>query len=77
MISYGVMPVSRCGTSFILFYATGTIPFRLYGSMTNAVAGSIAANRGLLAYPVVNPLDAVFAKFTLTFLTDFFVAINW
>ena len=51
------------GTSFILFYATGTIPFRLYGAMANQVAGAINANRGLLAYPVVNPLDAVFAQF--------------
>lgn len=64
------------GTSFILFYATGTIPFRLYGSMTNAVAGSIAANRGLLAYPVVNPLDAVFAQFILEFMTTAMVAVG-
>ena len=51
------------GTSFILFYATGTIPFRHYSAMASAVAGAISSNRGLLAYPVVNPLDAVFAKF--------------
>ena len=51
------------GTSFILFYATGTIPFRLYGAMANKVAGAISASRGLLAYPVVTPLDAVFAQF--------------
>ena len=58
------------GTSFILFYATGTIPFRLYSAMANQVAGAINANRGLLAYPVVNPLDAVFAQFALGFMTD-------
>ncbi|HVH03862.1 MAG TPA: ABC transporter permease [Amaricoccus sp.] len=62
------------GTSFILFYATGTIPFRLYGSMSNAVAGAINANRGLLAYPVVNPLDAVFAQCILEFMTTAMVA---
>ena len=31
--------------------------------MASQVAGAINANRGLLAYPVVNPLDAVFAQF--------------
>ena len=64
------------GTSFILFYATGTIPFRLYSAMAGAVAGAINANRGLLAYPVVNPLDAVFAQFVLGFMTDVLVAVG-
>jgi len=64
------------GTSFILFYSTGTIPFRHYGSMANAVAGAIGANRGLLAYPVVNPLDAVFAAAILAFMTDAMVAVG-
>jgi capsular polysaccharide transport system permease protein len=64
------------GTSFILFYATGIIPFRLYSAMANQVSGAISSNRGLLAYPVVNPLDAVFAKFALTFVTDFLVAVG-
>jgi capsular polysaccharide transport system permease protein len=64
------------GTSFILFYATGTIPYRHYSTMSNAVAAAITANRGLLAYPVVNPLDAVFAQVILTFATDAIVAIG-
>ena len=62
------------GNSFILFYATGVVPFRLYGAMANQVSTAINSNRGLLAYPVVNPLDAVFAKFLLTFMTDALVA---
>ena len=74
-LAFGVMLRSPpLGNSFILFYATGVVPWRLYGAMARQVAGSITTNRGLLSYPVVNPLDAVFAKFTLTFLTDFFVA---
>jgi len=63
------------GTSFVLFYATGVIPFRLYGAMAGQVSGAINANRGLLAYPVVNPLDAVFATFVQTFVTSFLVAV--
>ena len=74
-IAFGVMLRSPpLGNSFILFYATGVIPFRLYGAMANQVAGAISSNRGLLAYPVVSPLDAVFAKFVLGFMTDFLVA---
>ena len=40
------------------------------------VAGAINANRGLLAYPVVNPLDAVFAQAILAFMTDALVAVG-
>jgi capsular polysaccharide transport system permease protein len=63
------------GTSFILFYATGVIPFRFYISIGKQVAGAINANRGLLAYPVVNPLDAIFAQVALSSMTDGLVAI--
>jgi capsular polysaccharide transport system permease protein len=62
------------GTSFLLFYATGIIPFRMFNGMSSAVSSAIASNRGLLAYPVVDPLDAVFAKFALSFMTDLLVA---
>jgi len=62
------------GTSFLLFYATGTIPFRGFNAMAGAVSSAIGVNRGLLAYPVVEPLDAVFARFALNFMTDFMVA---
>ena len=64
------------GTSFLLFYASGILPLRLYTSIGKQVAGAISANRGLLAYPVVTPLDAIFAQCALTFLTDSFVAIT-
>jgi capsular polysaccharide transport system permease protein len=64
------------GNSFILFYATGTIPFRHYSAISGAIAGAIATNRGLLAYPVVNPLDAVFAAAILALVTDAMVAVG-
>ena len=51
------------------------MPFRHYGAMSNAIAGSITTNPGLLAYPVVNPLDAVFAAAILAFITDAMVAV--
>ena len=62
------------GTSFMLFYATGIIPFSMFNSMSKGVAGAIASNKGLLNFPVVTALDAVLAKVALNFLTTFLVA---
>lgn len=62
------------GTSFMLFYATGIVPFYMYNAMSRGVANSIKTNKGLLNYPVVTVLDAVFAKFTLNFMTVLLVA---
>ena len=57
------------GTNFALFYASGVVPFFLFTKVTASVAGAVDSNRGLLTYPVVQPLDAVFAKFITDFLT--------
>jgi capsular polysaccharide transport system permease protein len=61
------------GTSFMLFYATGIVPFYLYNIMSKAVSQTVSTNRGLLSYPVVSVLDAMIAKFLLSFLTIFLV----
>lgn len=63
------------GSSFMLFYATGIIPFSMFATMSKGVAGSIASNKGLLTYPVVTALDAVFAKLILNFMTTFIVFV--
>ena len=57
------------GTSFLFFYATGIIPFSLFNTIARDVANTVNANRGLLTYPVVTPLDAVLATFLLDLLT--------
>ncbi len=62
------------GSSFVLFYATGIIPFSMFSMMSKGVAGAIASNKGLLSYPVVTALDAILAKFVLNFLTVCLVA---
>ncbi|MBA3325436.1 MAG: ABC transporter permease [Rhodobacteraceae bacterium] len=63
------------GTSFMLFYMTGIIPFYMFNTMAKGVAGAVKSNRGLLNYPVVTALDAVFAKFVLNFMTILLVAV--
>jgi capsular polysaccharide transport system permease protein len=63
------------GTSFMLFYATGIVPFSMFNTLSRAVAGSVSSNRGLLNYPVVTLLDAVIAKLVLNLITLSIVAI--
>jgi capsular polysaccharide transport system permease protein len=63
------------GTNFALFYASGIIPFFLFSKVTTSVSRAIDSNRGLLTYPVVSPLDAVFAKFLTELLTMFVVGV--
>jgi capsular polysaccharide transport system permease protein len=57
------------GTSFLFFYATGMIPFTIYGNIANSAANAVRGNRGLLNYSVVSPLDAVLAGALLEILT--------
>lgn len=62
------------GNSFLIFYATGFLPFSLYQNLSNAVARSINFSRPLLRYPAVCWIDAVLARFTLNALTNILVA---
>jgi capsular polysaccharide transport system permease protein len=62
------------GTSFLFFYATGIVPFTLYGNIAGGAANAVRGNRGLLSYSVVTPLDAVLAGALLEFLTMSVVA---
>ena len=63
------------GTSFMLFYASGYIPYSAYRNVSSDVTAAIRSNRGLLSYPVVTMLDAVFAKFLLSTLTMLVVMV--
>lgn len=58
------------GTSFLLFYATGYLPFDMFSSITGAVGGAVSYSRPLLAYPRVTWIDSVLARFTLNVLTS-------
>ncbi len=63
------------GTSFLLFYASGYLPFRLYGEVQGAAAAAPRLARGLLAYPAVAPLDTILARVLLVGLTQVIAAI--
>jgi capsular polysaccharide transport system permease protein len=63
------------GTSFMLFYASGYIPYSTYRNVSSAVTAAIRSNKGLLSYPVVTVLDAVLSKFLLSTLTMLVVTV--
>ncbi|MFC2970463.1 ABC transporter permease [Acidimangrovimonas pyrenivorans] len=62
------------GNSFILFYASGFLPFTLYNSNASKVAGALTFSKPLLAYPSVTWMDSVLARFLLNTLTTAVVA---
>lgn len=57
------------GTSFLLFYATGYLPFRTWHTVARLTASAPRMARGLLAYPAVAPIDAIAATALLQVLT--------
>ncbi len=61
------------GNSFILFYATGMLPFSLYQTISNTVARALTFSKPLLAYPSVTWIDAILARFILNGLTGVLV----
>ncbi|MDE4310553.1 ABC transporter permease [Phaeobacter gallaeciensis] len=63
------------GTSFLLFYATGYLPFDLYMQISNACARALRFSKPLLKYPAVTWLDAIMARLVLNSLTSIFVMI--
>ncbi|MGK9055022.1 ABC transporter permease [Neorhizobium petrolearium] len=62
------------GTSFPLFFATGYIGFQFYQSMARYLNNAISANRALLTYPNIAPIDTIFARYVLQLGTTAVVA---
>ena len=66
------------GTSFIFFYATGFLPFDMYGTMSSKVSAALTYSRPLLSYPRVTWVDTIIARVllnALTLLMVFFIVI--
>jgi capsular polysaccharide transport system permease protein len=61
------------GSSFLLFYASGYLPFSLYQSVQNVVARALTYSKPLLVYPAVSWTDAILARFLLNTLTGVIV----
>lgn len=61
------------GTSFLLFYALGMVPFLAYGGVSGKIAAAIQFSKPLLAYPSVTYVDAIVARLLLETLTQMIV----
>jgi len=70
-----VMRTPSLGTSFLLFYATGYLPFNLYQTLSSMIGASLRFSKPLLKYPAVSWLDAVLARFLLNSLTGILISI--
>ena len=64
-----ILRAPSLGTSFILFYATGFLPFRGYGEIESKVSNALRYSKALLAYPRVSWLDTILARLLLATLT--------
>ncbi|PJF11316.1 sugar ABC transporter permease [Pseudorhodobacter sp. MZDSW-24AT] len=75
-VGFGLMfHAPALGSDFLLFYATGYMPFAMYQSISNVTARAIGFSRPLLMYPAVTWMDALLARFLLNTLTGFLVTL--
>ena len=74
IIFSAIAKVPPLGSSFPLFFASGYLCFQFYQGMSAYVASAVKANKSLLTYPLVAPIDAVAARYVLQFVTTSFVA---
>ncbi len=63
------------GDSFILFFATGYLPFSVYQELSQFSSAAIQMNKPLLSLPRVTPIDAILARFMLQFITISVVSV--
>jgi len=61
------------GQSTGLFILTGIVPWLLYSNIVNGVMGGLQANKALLGYPQVMPMDISISRVILEFSTIFLV----
>ncbi|KAA3503660.1 ABC transporter permease [Agrobacterium tumefaciens] len=65
LIFMAITHTPALGKSFPLFFATGYLAFQFYAAMAGFLNGAIKANRTLLSYPNVAPIDTVAARYIL------------
>lgn len=57
------------GQSFMLFYATGYLPFMMFLDLSSKIANALRFSRPLLHYPALARVDALLARLILNTLT--------
>ncbi len=77
VLSFGFALMLRTpplGNDFLLFYATGYLPFSMFQKTSKFVMFALNFSSNLLRYPAVTWIDAVAARAILNILTDLLVA---
>ncbi|MCZ4092383.1 ABC transporter permease [Sinorhizobium psoraleae] len=74
IIFQAISRLPALGTSFALFFASGYLPYMFYSSMAAFINGAVKANRALLNYPIVAPIDVVASRYLVQLLTSSFIA---
>lgn len=75
-IIFGVLAKTPVlGTSFVLFFATGFVGYQLYQAKVGFLSSAVRANKPLLSYPNVAPIDAITARFVLQTATTSLVSL--
>ncbi len=62
------------GSSFILFYATGYLPYFMFQKLAGVVMSGLVYSRHLLRFPAVGWVEALLARACLQTITCLFVA---
>ena len=64
---------SLSGVPVFMFMLTGFIPFGLYSSGVKNVSAALSANKGLLGYRQVTPMDPIITRFGIELITTLLV----
>ena len=64
-----IIKTPSLGVSFVLFYATGFLPFSLFSSVSGKTLKALQYSKPLLAYPRVVWIEAIVARVVLNGLT--------
>lgn len=64
-----IIKTPSLGVSFVLFYATGYLPFSLFSNVSGKTLKALQYSRPLLAYPRVSWIDAIMARVILNGVT--------
>lgn len=70
-----VLRTPPLGTSFILFFATGVLPYAMFAKTSRTVSRALVFSRNLLVFPVVGWAEAIIARFILNSLVQFIVSV--
>jgi capsular polysaccharide transport system permease protein len=63
------------GSDSALFFATGILPYFLFSNLVRSVGAAFDSNEALLTYPIVKPIDTLFARGALEIATSALVMI--